>query len=593
MNKKTALMTLLALGAAGAAPAGERIAQTALKDGLHLSLSVEPGPGHSLVRLEVADASSNRPLSGARPLAWLTARDPKAGPDACGKAVDGFLQGRITQRPDVDFNAWYLLALNASGSISVVDPLVGLGRSRMVAMVPLPEPAADWAAGPDGRHVYASLPKAGAVAVVDTRTWKVARTLKLGGTPRRLAVQPGGGALWATDGARPLLWMIKGDTPRRIRLDKPVRELAFDPDGRRAVAVLENGAVVVLDATAGTVLARHPHGGAPLRPAYSAKDRAFHVAEGAHGRVLVVDAESGGELARYRVADNLASFSFTPDGRWAVALASQPAQALFVDAALRQVVRGLPVPGGSDQVAFTPSTAFVRSSATPEVTAIPLATIAEGGAAAVVAAGQAAPGALAGAALAPAPEGNAVLVANPAEKRIHYYMEGMAAPAGGFENAGRVPAAIMVLDRSLRAVRPGRFETSVALPSAGEWDLAVLVPGPTKVAHCFPISLGKPAAAKAPAATIAFVDPPKIVSVGQPVPVRVRLDSRKPSDLRAVLMPANGTWKRFLTVTAKGKGLHEVALNAAEPGTYYLFVEAPAAGLPLRQAPHIIVEARK
>ena len=39
-----------------------------------------------------------------------------------------------------------------------------------------------------------------------------------------------------------------------------------------------------------------------------------------------------------------------------------------------------------------------------------------------------------------APEGNSVIVANPADKVLYYYTEGMAAPMGDFQNYQREPA---------------------------------------------------------------------------------------------------------------------------------------------------------
>src|SRR5258708_21543168 len=52
-----------------------------------------------------------------------------------------------------------------------------------------------------------------------------------------------------------------------------------------------------------------------------------------------------------------------------------------------------------------------------------------------------------------APEGNAVIVANPADGSIYYYQEGMAAPIGHFSNYGHAPQSVMVLDRSVKERR--------------------------------------------------------------------------------------------------------------------------------------------
>ena len=46
-------------------------------------------------------------------------------------------------------------------------------------------------------------------------------------------------------------------------------------------------------------------------------------------------------------------------------------------------------------------------------------------------------------------------MANPADQAIYYYMEGMLAPMGSFNNYRREPKAVLIVDRSLRE-RAGR-----------------------------------------------------------------------------------------------------------------------------------------
>jgi len=58
-----------------------------------------------------------------------------------------------------------------------------------------------------------------------------------------------------------------------------------------------------------------------------------------------------------------------------------------------------------------------------------------------------------------APGEDAVLVANPADKAIYYYKEGMAAPMGYFPNYGKEPRAVAVIDRTLRQIETGVYET--------------------------------------------------------------------------------------------------------------------------------------
>ncbi len=63
-----------------------------------------------------------------------------------------------------------------------------------------------------------------------------------------------------------------------------------------------------------------------------------------------------------------------------------------------------------------------------------------------------------------------MLVANPADKMIYYYTEGMAAPMGSFQNYRRVPKALLVLDNGLRETARGVYSTTMRLDAPGYYD---------------------------------------------------------------------------------------------------------------------------
>src|SRR5260370_2926314 len=54
-----------------------------------------------------------------------------------------------------------------------------------------------------------------------------------------------------------------------------------------------------------------------------------------------------------------------------------------------------------------------------------------------------------------------VLVANPGDRAVYYYMEGMAAPSGNFSTYDREPRAVMVIHRNLRGRTPVTYETAL------------------------------------------------------------------------------------------------------------------------------------
>ncbi|HEX8291832.1 MAG TPA: hypothetical protein VF570_08765, partial [Pyrinomonadaceae bacterium] len=99
--------------------------QKFVKEGVEIEFTVEPlaqGAGaagltagqDARVRFRVRDTATGTPLSGVRPSAWASRRGTSPAPDAaqCREKVQSYLQGSLRARPDVDFNAYYLLTLN-------------------------------------------------------------------------------------------------------------------------------------------------------------------------------------------------------------------------------------------------------------------------------------------------------------------------------------------------------------------------------------------------------------------------------------------------------------------------------------------------
>lgn len=88
-----------------------------------------------------------------------------------------------------------------------------------------------------------------------------------------------------------------------------------------------------------------------------------------------------------------------------------------------------------------------------------------------------------------APGEAAVLVANPADRMVYYYKEGMAAPMGSFTNDRREPRALLVVDRTLRNRKDqGEYETILHLRKPGPFDLVFFLDTP-RIVNCVPIEV--------------------------------------------------------------------------------------------------------
>src|SRR6185436_10884237 len=151
----------------------------------------------ALVRFKIHDKASKTPLSGVKPAVWLSQRGESATDDkTCREKVQSFLQGSLRSRPDVDLNTYYLLALNEEANISVIDPLLGFGTSKLLTLVMLKSPGKDWVQKSSDEKLFVSMPLVNQLAVVDTNTWKVVANIDTGVKPTRVRLQPDERYLW-------------------------------------------------------------------------------------------------------------------------------------------------------------------------------------------------------------------------------------------------------------------------------------------------------------------------------------------------------------------------------------------------------------
>ena len=61
---------------------------------------------------------------------------------------------------------------------------MGLGSSKLITLVMLESPGADWVLLGDGKRLFVTMPLANRVAVIDTATWKVATNIDVEGGRR-------------------------------------------------------------------------------------------------------------------------------------------------------------------------------------------------------------------------------------------------------------------------------------------------------------------------------------------------------------------------------------------------------------------------
>lgn len=570
-----------------------------------------------LLRFSIRGTDGSR-LTGVRPAAWIDARDPRAEPGAspCREKVQSFLAGSLRARPQVDLNSYYVITLNAEPSIAVIDPLLGFGGSKLLTAITLQSPGADWVLSADQKRLFVSMPLVNRVAVIDTESWTIVKDIDTGFKPTRLALHDEDKQLWvlhqnesASHASVTVIDTRSLDPTRAIQSGRGAHQIAFSANGK--LAFVSNGAdgtVTVVDAITLARIGQIRIGSTVDGLALSTLGAAIYVIDGTDGIVSVVDPVERTVIKRIAAKPGLNSIQFAPGGRWGFVTNGKENAVHVIDSSTASIITTAENVGARpDQIAFTDEFAYVRAAGADQVKMIRLADLGTDAqpSMAVFPGGQLPPEAARtdhyAAAIVPAPEPKSVLVANPADRLIYYYSEGMAAPMGNFTVHRRTPKAALVIDRSLRELEPGVFSIRTKVEEAGTYDVAFFLNAP-RIVHCFELAvLPDPKAQRKIAGPAVNVEPileEKPILAGEDLDVRFRLTDpnthephRNVRDLRALTFLVPGTWQKRIMAKPEGEGVYHVRLPVPESGIYYVFIESASLNLKINKARPLIFEA--
>ena len=569
------------------------------------------------VRFKVTDAATGTAVSGASPGVWIDARKKTGGivqktgevEDSCRQKIGYFLQRGLTYRADIDLNAWYMLALNRTASITVIDPLLGYGGQRIVTLIMLNSPGEDWVMGRDSRSLFVALPGTDEVAVIDTAIWKVTANIKVGRNPVRIVLQQDGRYLWVgRDGGISIIDTEKRAAVKEIATGAGRHDIALGKGDHEAfVSNPAEGTISVIDVGALKIVSTIAVGGSPGAVAYSPLAEAVYVADAKSGVISVIDPAARNVAANLKAKPGLYALRFTSDGRWGFAANPLANEVVVLDASTNRMVNSFEVDGAPDQVFVSAQFAYVRSTASPELTLIALDSLGKEQPAVVktIPGGQNAP--LADASLpatapviVPTPERSAVLVANPTDKTIYFYSEGMNAPMGSFRNMGREMRAALAVDRSLRETEPGVYTGHLRLPAGGAYDVAFRMNSPP-LSHCFTVTAEADPLLTARSAKpyrLEFLADERDFAAGDTARVQLRLINPANSqpisdltDLEAQIFQVPGIWRVLQPAKSFGDGIYEVAIELPRPGVYYLNVASRSLRARYNDLPSLVLRA--
>jgi len=547
-----------------------------------------------VIRFEVKDAATKSPISGARPGAWMDSKNREHRPAQCADRVKTFAGGSILERAEVDLNAFYVLAMNDDNTISVVDPLFGYGGSKLMAMVTLPSPADDWALTNDDNHLFVSLPEAKQVASVETRGWKVEKSVAIGASPHRLVLQPDEAYVWTVVHNGVAVVRTRDlSLAATIPTGAGAKDIVFSSDSRWALVTnTAAGTVSIIDVRQLKKTKDLAAGKSPASIDWSALAGAAYVVSG-DGAITVIGGDTMHVIASLKSKPGLVQVRIAPGGRYALVANAKTKSVLVVDTASNRVIQTAEMPGEPEQLAFTPQLAYVRLRDMSDVQMIGLAELGHPGAAIALAdfpGGQNAfgegthPSPAAG--MVQSAGNDAMLIANPADQIIYYYEEGMAAPKGSFNNYGREARAVLVVDRSLRERAPGVYETTRRVDHAGLYDVAFLLDAP-RIVDCYDVAVAADPKHPAPLhrnVAIELAERKTTAKSGEPVSLHFRLADRAGAPLPriddgVVLIFAHGIWQSRIPAQPLADGTYQVEFTPPQPGMYSAYLRSASLGL--------------
>ena len=565
------------------------------------------------VKFKVTDTTTGTPVKGLGLSAWISLREGTKGtePAQCREKIQSYLTGSMRARPDVDLNSYYILALNKSPDISVIDPLLGFGGSKLLTLVMLKSPGEDWLLTRDGELLFVTLPAINQLAVITTRSWKVINYLDVGINPTRITMQPDQHYIWVTNDGNEKDGGVTVIDPATLKVAATIptgvgaHDIVISGDSRFAfVSNRETGTISVIDVEKLQKVNDVKVGPGPASMALSELSKAVYVASETDGSVTVIDEQNQKVIAQMKTKPGARSIRFAPGGRYGFVLNTKESTVYIFDAASNRMLHEVKVGKAPDQIMFSDTFAFVRSLDTETVSMLRLGTIGKEVDITDFPGGQAAPrngsAPVHADSIVLAPEGNSVILANPVDKVLYYYQEGMAAPMGNFQNYRREPLAALVVDRSLREIKPGLYSTTIKLPASGRYDVAFLNDSP-RVSHCFDLSADKNPSLKEEKPVALRIEhqlKEMTLPVGKDFTFRFKLTDTATGnpkadlkDLRVLTFMSAGGWQRRDFATPVGDGMYEIKINVPESGVYMVFFESASMGVRYRDLPYLMLHA--
>lgn len=572
-------------------------------DGIAVEFALRPYPekaalapaseaGDVVAEFHVSEMQTGQPIVGLQPRAWMSRRmTPGSLNDReCRAKIQSFLGGRMVERPDIDMGQFRVVTLNSDGTVLVINPQIAWSKTKYEAVVALPGKGHQWAIGPDEERLYITMPTQSAVAVIDTTTWRLIATIpmpSLGSRneparPTAIAIQPDGRYAWMSlegVGAVAVLDTKSQQLVKTITFEGGEHLFAFTPDSRIAyVASRESNTIVAVDLSTLTTVKelrqKHPVGAL----AYSPASGFIYAAAYKGSSITVLDPHQHTILKQIPMPGGAIALRFTPDGRFGLVINDRRDTVVVLDPITNTILGSGKVAKRPDQLTFTRRYAYLRGSTSEQIELLDLRDVAKG----VIAPAKIQSGQRPSVAtrygpqlIVPTPDGEAAMIANNGDQTVYYYMEGMMASAGSFNNDHRSPIGLFIINRGLKESAPGVYSVPVRLARSGRYDVPFVAGHDT--VHCFTVTTGLPQlerAMSAPSVQPLFPTMELIPNHGTALRFRVTdPTSHQPvvglGALQLLVLTRDGTWQQRQWSTEEN-GIYEVTQVFPHEGQYII-----------------------
>ncbi len=595
----TAGLVLVLLANAFATPHIQRI----VKGGVSLEYKVISDNNHRrTIEISVADAASGEPYRNLHPLAWLShsAADSELSEAQCKAHLSQFLSGGLSQAAEVNLNSFRLLVLNSDKTISVINPEVAFSKSKLEKLITLPSQGSDWLLDSESKKLFVALPESDSVAVFDMSTYDLLTTVKYpnGSSPTRLSLQAATNRVWVSFENKPAVAMIDVAAPSAttlIEVGSGLHNFGFVPDNRFVyVTSSKSNTVSKIRVEDGKKIGEIQTGETPVEIAYGITSNKIYVSNLNDERLTVIDPNQDDRRSEISVTRGTALMRFDPEGRFSLMLnAIDSTVSIFDSSSDKVIASSRSIIKDPDQITFSERYAYIHSMTSPAFSVIELSELRNGHLTAVaISAGTHSPSDISenmnGQAIVRAPDGSSAFVANPSEKELYYYSEGMMVPTGTLDTYSRSARGLLVLDHSIKEVRPGVYAVAIDGANSGTFDFPILIDQP-RLSHCFLASLGSEkeklqSSAAHSEVVVNIIEKSKNVTAG--IPVSIKFELKDPTlpihGLRdAVVMAYQppGTWHRRRRLKELASGGYQATWIFPEEGSYDLLVSVPSRGI--------------